>query len=154
MLERWVTGYASLPASLRGISAVEMARSAFFAVGIYIIGGSVAALWNNALFIRMTPVAGYEYLLLAIESALGGLYLGLKAPACSLGAAGSGSALGFLGIACPVCNKLLMLLFGGQLLLTYFEPVRPYVGMLGIVFLGWALRQKLRRRSETLSAAG
>lgn len=149
MLEPRAVGHASFFASLRSISAVEMTRSAFFAVGIFIIGGSVAALWNNALFVRMTPISGYEYLLLAIESALGGLYLGLKAPACSIGAAGSGSALGFLGIACPICNKLLMLLFGGQLLMTYFEPVRPYVGMLGIGFLGWALKQKLSRRCDT-----
>ena len=53
-----------------------------------------------------------------------------------------GGVLGFLGIACPVCNKLLLLLFGSTLLLTYFEPIRLYVGILGIVLLAVAVYRK------------
>jgi len=99
----------------------------------------------------MTPVAGYEYPLLVIEPLLAGLYLGLRAPACSVKTAGSGGILGFLGIACPICNKLLMLLFGGNLLLTYFEPIRPIIGILGIALLFAALLQKLVRRADLLA---
>lgn len=142
--------YRRLFGSLKEISLLEYARSVFFAAGLFIVGGSVAALWNNAFFVRMTPVVGYEYALLAIEAGLAGLYMGLKAPACSIGAAGSGSILGFLGVACPICNKLLMLLFGGQLLMTYFEPIRPIVGTLGIGLLIFALWKKVGHRAAPL----
>jgi hypothetical protein len=128
------------------ISAIELARSGLFAIGIFIVAGTVAALWSNPLFIRMTPTVGFEYFLLAIESGLAGLYLGLRSPACSVKAVGSGGLLGFLGIACPVCNKILMLLFGGNLLLTYFEPIRPFVGLAGVLLVSIALLQKLQRR--------
>lgn len=53
--------------------------------------------------------------------------------------AGVGGVLGFLGVACPVCNKILLLLFGGELLLTYFEPVRLYVAAVGTAILAVAV---------------
>lgn len=95
--------------------------------------GTVSALWNNPFFIRMTPAGGWEVGLLAALSLLLGAYIGIRRPTCSAKAAGAGSILGFLGIACPVCNKVLLLLFGGELLLTYFEPVRVYVSAVGVI---------------------
>src|SRR3546814_15364889 len=88
---------------------------------------------SSDLFIRMTPAGGWEVGLLAALSLLLGAYVGIRRPACSVKAAGAGSVLGFLGIACPVCNKVLLLLFGGELLLTYFEPVRVYVAAVGVI---------------------
>jgi hypothetical protein len=61
--------------------------------------------------------------LLGALSLLGGLYVALRRPACADRTAGVGGAVSFLGIACPTCNKLLMLLFGGELLVSYFEPI-------------------------------
>ncbi len=98
------------------------------ALGSFIALGSVAALWENPLFVRMTPVSGFEIAALAILSLLLGVYVAIRRPFCSAKTASVGGVLGFLGVACPVCNKILLLLFGGDLLLTYFEPVRIYVG--------------------------
>lgn len=53
--------------------------------------------------------------------------------------AGAGAIIGFLGIACPVCNKVLVLLIGSALLLEYFEPVRLYVALAGAVLLAAAV---------------
>jgi len=104
--------------------------------------GTVSALWDNPLFFRMTPVGGWEVALLAALSLLLGAYVAIRRPACSIKAAGAGGVLGFIGIACPVCNKVLLLLFGGELLLTYFEPVRVYVAALGtLVVLAAVLRE-------------
>lgn len=150
MAIRVLAEHRQLIGFLKSVSLLEYARSAFFAICLFVIGGSVAALWSNALFVRMTPVSGYEYVMLAVEAILAGFYMGLRAPACSIGAAGSGGILGFLGVACPICNKLLMLLFGGQLLLTYFDPIRPVVGALGIALLSFALWQKFNRRGQSL----
>lgn len=101
--------------------------------------GTVSALWDNPFFIRMTPAGGWEVGLLAALSLLLGAYVAIRRPACSVKAAGTGGVLGFLGIACPVCNKILLLLFGGELLLTYFEPVRVYVAAVGVIIMLAAL---------------
>ena len=107
--------------------------------------GTVSALWNNPLFMRMTPAGGWEIGLLGALSMLFGLYVVMRRPACADGTAGVGGVLGFLGIACPVCNKILLLLFGGELLLTYFEPIRLYVAAAGTVILAVAVILEWRR---------
>jgi hypothetical protein len=65
-----------------------------------------------------------------------------------------GGVIGFLGVACPVCNKVLLLLFGGELLLTYFEPVRLYVAAAGAAILALAVVFKLRRRRAMIREPG
>ena len=108
--------------------------------------GTVAALWANPLFMRMTPTGGFEIALLLLLSVLTGLYVGLPQTECGTRTAGTGGVIGFLGIACPVCNKLLVLLFGGALLLEYYEPVRLYLALGGVVLLAVAIWLKLARR--------
>ena len=119
-----------------------------FAVGSFILFGSVAALWENPLFIRMTPAGGFEIALLAALSILMGAYVVVKRPACSVKTAGAGTILNFLGIACPVCNKILLLIFGGEMLLTYFEPVRVYVAAAGVLVMCIAVMYEWRERSR------
>ncbi len=114
------------------------------AAGSFIVLGTVAALWENPLFVRMTPAGGFEVGLLAALSVLLGVYVVVKRPACSINAAGAGTVLGFLGIACPVCNQILMLIFGGELLLTYFEPVRIYVAAAGVIIMGLVVLHEMR----------
>ncbi len=99
----------------------------------FVVLGTVAAVWPNPLFIRMVPTAGYELPLLAAQSILVVLYLGFRRPACGVRRIGLASAINFLGVACPICNKVLLLTFGATTLLTYFEPVRLYVGVGGVV---------------------
>lgn len=95
--------------------------------------GTAAALWENPLFVRMTPAGPLEILLLGLLSILLGVYVAIRRPYCSAKSATASGILGFLGIACPVCNKILLLLFGGELLLTYFEPIRIYIAGAGVI---------------------
>lgn len=108
--------------------------------------GTVAALWENPLFMRMTPTGGFEIALLLLLSILAGVYVGLPLTGCGKRTAGTGGVIGFLGIACPVCNKVLVLLFGGALLLEYYEPVRLYLALGGVVLLAVAIWLKHARR--------
>ena len=113
--------------------------------------GTDSALWKNPLFIRMTPVGTFEIAALAALSVLLGVYVAIRRPFCSVKTAGTGGVLGFLGIACPVCNKVLLLLFGGELLMTYYEPVRIYLAFAGVLVAAAAVAREcslLKRRAE------
>jgi hypothetical protein len=116
--------------------------------------GTMAALWENPLFTRMTPTGGFEIATLLLLSALAGVYVGLPRAGCGTRTAGVGGVIGFLGIACPLCNKILLLVFGGALLLQYYEPMRPYLALGGIALLSAAIWLKVfRRRPHAKTAA-
>ena len=116
--------------------------------------GTMAALWENPFFIRMTPSGDLEIVLLGALSLLFGVYVGIRRPFCSVKTMTTGGVLGFIGVACPVCNKILLLLFGGELLLTYFEPLRIYVAALGVLLAGAAvMREWVQLKRRSLEAA-
>jgi hypothetical protein len=125
------------------------------AIGTFLILGTVTAVWPNPVFVRMTPTQGFEVWLLAIQAVLVGVYTAIRRPRCPVRGAGLGSLLGFLGIACPTCNKILLLAFGSDLLLAYFEPYRLHLAVVGAVVttvaVGWEWKQ---RKHAVLCPAG
>lgn len=137
---------------LAGISGREWLHTGVVAGGAFALFGTVTALWPNPFFIRMTPTGGWDWVILALEAVLLGVYLGVRAPSCGVGKAGAGGVLGFLGFGCSICNQALIFLFGASFLLTYFEPVRYLVGMLGVFLLGVAAWRKLAGRAPAVSA--
>ncbi len=140
-----MTSSLSLSRILKGLAV---------ALGSFVALGSVAALWENPLFVRMTPAGDLEVVLLGLLSVLLGTYVAIRRPFCSAKTAGVGGVLGFIGVACPVCNKVLLLLFGGDLLLTYFEPVRIYVAAAGVLAVAAAVaREWVLARRQSIEAA-
>ena len=123
----------------------SVARGVLFAIGSFLALGTVAALWPNPLFMRMTPTSGFEIGLLAAQSMLLGVYLAIPMPACATKLAGIGGVASFLGVACPICNKVLLFLFGTQVLLTYLEPVRIYLAAAGALITAIAVVIRWRR---------
>ena len=141
-----MTPNLSLSRTLKGLAV---------ALGCFVALGTVAALWENPLFVRMTPAGDIEVVLLGLLSVLLGTYVATRRPFCSAKTASVGGVLGFIGVACPVCNKVLLLLFGGDLLLTYFEPVRVYVAAVGVLAVAAAVAREwmLAKRQEAEMAA-
>ena len=139
---------------IASIPPMGLARGAATAAAMFVLLGTVAALWNNPFFMRMTPAGGFEIALLLLQSLLAGVYVGLPRSPCGKRTAGAGAIIGFLGIACPVCNKVLVLLIGSALLLEYFEPVRLYVALGGAALLALAVWLKLARPECLKAQAG
>ncbi len=137
------------------LSLSQFLKGLAVALGSFVALGTVAALWDNPLFVRMTPAGDLEVVLLGLLAVLLGTYVAIRRPFCSTKTVGVGGVLGFIGVACPVCNQILLLLFGGDLLLTYFEPVRVYVAGVGVlvvaaaVALEWVL---VKRQSAQVAA--
>lgn len=113
------------------------------AVLVFASMGTVSAVWANPLFVRMTPVGAWEFPSLVLLAALTGTFVALPS-ACGLRRAAAGGTVGFVGIACPTCNKILMLIFGGEALMIWFAPMRPYLTAGGIVVLSIAVWRRWR----------
>ena len=135
---------------LQQISIREKLSSLIIASSAFLLMGTMTALWSNPYFIRMTEENVWDYLILSVEALLIGLFFGIRAPRCETKKAGIGGILGFFGFGCSVCNKFLLLLFSLTFILTYFEPVRHYVDVLGIFLFSHALLQKLLLRHAVL----
>lgn len=129
---------------------LQVGVGALVGVASFVALGTVAAVWENPFFIRMTPVQGFEIPLLAAMSILFGLYVVVRRPVCGNKFTGLGGIVGFVGIACPICNKILLLVFGGELLMLYLEPSRLWFSIAGVAMVGGAVVRELwkRRRND------
>ena len=132
----------------RLLHAVAIAAATFAAVG------TLTALWPNPLVARSTPAQGFEILALAVQCALIGGYVLIKRPVCSSNPVGFGALLGFFGVACPTCNKLLILLFSTDALLTYVEPYRLPVTIAGALVTAAAVAWEWRQGQIALGDVG
>jgi hypothetical protein len=46
-------------------------------------------------------------------------------------------------VGCPVCNKVALIALGSTGAMQYFAPVQPYLALLGVLFLIYALQKRL-----------
>jgi hypothetical protein len=136
---------------LKQLSLKEWLSTLIIASAAFLLLGTITAIWNNSFFIRMTEVNGWDYIILSFESLLIGLFFGIQASHCATKKAGIGGVFGFIGFGCSVCNKILLLLFGSSFLLSYFEPVRHYVGALGLLLFSYALIHRWLSRLTVLN---
>jgi len=116
---------------------------------IYLVFGMITSVIQNRFFTRMTPVGWLEYASLLITSLMMGAYFGLAFYAKSANkvcnrTAAAGGVFGFLTFGCSICNKILVFFLGVAGVLTYFEPLRPLLGIASIGFLGFAIFNKAR----------
>lgn len=106
------------------------------------------AIIDNPWFTRMTPVYADQYFFWIGTSLLTGALLatyfgGLGVDRAAGAGAGAG-LLGYLAIGCPICNKLIVALLGVSGTMSYFAPVQPFLGGLGLIVAAAALSYRLR----------
>ncbi len=127
----------------------NLAKFVIFTISLILIFGIPTSLIPNPIFHRMTPSTPLDYFFLLTTSFLGGLYFAIPASACPHDAkAAGGGILGLLAFACPVCDKLLVLLLGTTFLMAYFDPLRPILGAISILVLLIAINGKLQAKAN------
>ncbi|TQL70434.1 hypothetical protein FB381_4367 [Nocardioides albertanoniae] len=104
----------------------------------------------NPLFGREIAPTWWSWPALATSSLLGGLLVATYVDAPSAiedqgrRRGWVGGLLTYFAVGCPVCNKLVLLLLGSAGALTWFEPVQPFLQLLAVVLLLWALHVRLK----------
>lgn len=145
-----------------------MASGGVAGAGVFLLVGLVTGLIPNPLYVRMVPRTPVDYLFLTLTALLAGVYVAQRLatevvdPAFG-DADGSGTdgakggdcwmlgglVGGFLAVGCPVCNVVLLALFGSSALMTYFDPLRPLFGLLSVVILAGLIYVRHSRSCPT-----
>jgi len=136
------------------LTARFWAFSLLFALGTALLLGIPTVLIPNPFFSRMTPTGTQDYIIWAVSVILMGPLLALSVlyPAASTakhshtgnGRAFASTILSFFSIGCPICNKLVVFLLGIGGAMTFFNPLRPFLGMASILLLAVTLVLRLR----------
>lgn len=107
----------------------------------------------NPVFGRAVPVRPWEPAVLLLTSVLTGLWFGLQQARAAtpddedssvptLSAAG----LALFAVACPVCNKVVLLALGTSGALGIWEPLQPWLAAISLVLLLASVLYAARRR--------
>lgn len=122
--------------------------AAFGMIATAVAIGVPTVLIANPWFTRMTPVRPQDYLIWIGTAMLSGLLVGSfavrRAERSGEGKALSAGALSMFAVACPVCNKLVVVLLGTAGALTFFAPLQLYLGIASLGLLAWSLRLRAR----------
>jgi hypothetical protein len=123
------------------------------AVVTFLVIGVPTDIVPNPLFGRAVAVRSWEPWVLLLTSVLTGLWFGLQrarsatpegedSSVPTLGAAG----LALFAVACPVCNKVVLLALGTSGALGFWEPLQPWLAALSLVLLLASVLYAARRR--------
>lgn len=119
---------------------------AFVAGSIFFtVTGLVTGLVPNPVYVRMVPITVLDYVFLLTTSVLSAYYFGKEQ--CSVldnRLAGLGGLTGFLAFGCPICNAVLLAFFSSSALLTYFDPLRPFLGVFSTILLAFLVYRDLK----------
>ncbi len=116
------------------------------ALATFLIIGLPTDIIPNPVFGRDVPVRPWELPVLAVTAVLTGLYFGLQRPGSEKSAPAIGGAgLAMFAVACPVCNKVVLLALGTSGALGFWQPLQPFLAAISLAALlaavVWAWRR-------------
>jgi len=124
------------------------------AAGVFALFGIVTGLIENPLYVRMVPRTPVDYLFLVATALLTGVYVAQRLATERIGSGDAtgedrwaigGLVGGFLAVGCPICNAFLLALASSSALMTYFDPLRPVLGLASVAMLGGLIYVRNRR---------
>ncbi|WP_440769147.1 hypothetical protein [Natronorubrum sp. DTA28] len=127
------------------VTRAALLRGALAAGGFFLFTGVVTGLLQTSLFDRMVPRTALDYGLLSLTAVLVGAYVTQRATLDDCGGDGcayGGAAGGFVAVACPHCNAVLVALFSASWLAAYVDPIRPLLGLVGVALLAEIIYQR------------
>ena len=132
-------------------SRARLVTAVGVSVGSVALFGVVTGLLPNALYVRMVPRTGLDYLFLLLTGGFLGLYTYQQSPSRRRDdtAAAASTAVGVLAFGCPVCNAVLLALFSSSALMTYVDPLRPLLGAVSVALFAGLLYSRSRRTCES-----
>lgn len=123
------------------------------AVVTYLVIGLPTDIVPNPVFGREVPVRAWEPVVLVLTSVLTGVWFGLQraraaAPGDEDSSAPTLSAAGLalFAVACPVCNKVVLLALGTSGALGIWQPLQPWLAGVSLVALLASVAYAARRR--------
>lgn len=126
-----------------GLDGYNLRKSAFYGTLFFVFTGVVTGLVPNPLYVRMVPIRWWDYLFLLTTSFLAAAFFGKKECSVSEGRlAKIGGVTGFFAFSCPICNAALLMFFSSSAIMTYFDPIRPFLGVVSTAMLAYFLLRK------------
>ncbi len=121
-------------------------------VAAALVMGVPTGVIETSFYTRMTPVTWWDYQIWATSALLIGLFAATYVRVGDVAATGSdrspralgASLLATFAIGCPTCNKLVVAAIGVSGALSYWAPLQPLLGVLGVVLLLTGLTTRLR----------
>lgn len=142
---------------LRGWPARRWLVALATAVATVVVVGVPTVLVPNPVFSREIAVTAWAWPVLLVTAVLSGLLTatyvraGAVDPPAEVPAdahtsrwGAAGGLLAYFAVGCPVCNKIALLALGYTGALRWFAPVQPYLAVLGVALLGYALYRRLK----------
>lgn len=125
-------------------------KAAVVSAGAFVLFGGVTGLLPNPLYIREVPRTPLDYLFLTATAAFLGAYTLQRTndQRSDERTATAGTVLGVLAFGCPTCNAFLLASFSSSALMTYFDPLRPLLGVVSVVFFAGLLYSRSRSSCE------
>lgn len=136
-------------------SSTTRTKTILYTLGLFLLFGIPTALLSNPIipYIRMIPAEPLDYLFLFSTAVLAAVYFVLpERKVCNpTKTAFAGGFLGFLAFGCPICNKLFVFLLGFDFMYGTINPIRPFLGILSIGVLYFAIHKKIETKTSELS---
>lgn len=133
---------------LRDLPVARIGLGVLAAVGFVLVTAVVTAMIDTPWFSRDVPTTSWAWPSLVIAAVLAGALVAVSVPGqvANERSARRGIWGGFgmfLAVGCPVCNKIVLLALGSAGAMTWFAPIQPWLGVVSIAVLAWALWRRL-----------
>lgn len=124
--------------------------------GIGLLISLPTAVIPNPIFGRAIETTWWSYPTVVASAILGGLLIAtyvresisdeeieVQSTDTSLRFGTLGGFITFFAVGCPVCNKLVLLALGSSGAISWFAPIQPFLAVISLLFMLWALNVRL-----------
>lgn len=139
--------YVPATESRAGERKKRLVVASAWTIGVFLFLALPTDLLPNPIFGREVPIRWWEYPVVAATVILTFAWFAIQAPLMmkqNNGRLLGGVTLALFAVACPVCNKIVLLLLGTAGAMGFWAPIQPYIGVFSVLALALALYLRVR----------